>query len=252
MKRTARYPFLWLALALFLTFTGYSLSAQEQAPAAAAGQAGHEAQQQQPENPNAAIGSELSEASHRAEETAEHEENAQFKYSPTVQWIAKHLNADPHLAYFISLLINFGLLALFFWVLLRSKIPALFRNRTASIQKALREAQEASADATARLSAIEARLSRIDGEIVGIRTEAEKNAVAEEARIRAAAEQDKQKVVESAKAEIDSIARNARRELKSYAASLAIDAATQRIRVDERADQALVREFVDQLGKDGK
>ena len=48
------------------------------------------------------------------------------------------------------------------------------------------------------------------------------------------------------------IARNARRELKGYAASLAVDLAAREIRVDDRTDHALVREFVDQLGKDGK
>jgi F-type H+-transporting ATPase subunit b len=248
MKRIVYRHFAWLFLAFALTFTGYALWAQESSPA---GPSQPQAQPQS-ENPNAAIGQDLSEASHSAEESEEHEENAQFKYSPTMKWVARHLNTDPHVAYFVSLVINFGLLALFFYVLLRGRIPALFRDRSASIQKSLREAQEASADAGKRLSAIEARLAKLDTEISGIRSEAEKQAALEEERIRAAAEQDKHKVVESAKTEIDSIARNARRELKSYAASLAIDVAAQRIRVDERADQALVREFVDQLGKDGK
>ena len=76
--------------------------------------------------------------------------------------------------------------------------------------------------------------------------------LAEEARIRQAAEEDKHKVVQAAETEIAAIARNARRELKSYAASLAVDLASRKIRVDEPTDQALVREFVDQLGKDGK
>jgi F-type H+-transporting ATPase subunit b len=144
------------------------------------------------------------------------------------------------------------LLALFFWFLLRGRIPALFRNRTDSIQTAIREARAASAEATARLQAVEARLAKLDSEVSGIRAEAEKQAVAEEQRIHAAAEEDKNRVVESAKIEIDAIARNARRELKSYASTLAVDIAAKRIHVDESSDQALVREFVDQLGKDGR
>ena len=60
------------------------------------------------------------------------------------------------------------------------------------------------------------------------------------------------RMVEAAEAEIEAIARNARRELKGYAASLAVDLAARKIQVDDPTDHALVREFVDQLGKDGK
>lgn len=155
-------------------------------------------------------------------------------------------------SFLISLLLNFSGIMLLFYLLFRSKIPQMFRNRTNSIQQAIREAQAASAEATERLKAVEARLAKLDNEVGGIRAEAEKQAAAEEARIRAAAEEDKNRVVESAKMEIDAIARNARRELKSYAATLAVDIAAKRIHVDEHSDQALVREFVDQLGKDGR
>jgi F-type H+-transporting ATPase subunit b len=237
-------PVVFLALTLFVA----GVWAQEAAPAGGSTQP---QTQQQPENPNAAIGSELSKQSEEAEHAEEHEENGQFKYSPSVKWFAKNLGMDPHRAYAVSLLINFGLLALFFWVLLRGKIPALFSSRTQGIQEAIREARAASAEATERLQAVEARLAKLDSEVSGIRAEAEKQAVAEEQRIHDVAEQDKNRVVESAKMEIDAIARNARRELKSYASTLAVDIAAKRIHVDEHSDQALVRDFVDQLGKDG-
>ena len=113
-------------------------------------------------------------------------------------------------------------------------------------------AQSASAEATQRLKAVEARLAKLDTEVAGIRGEAEKQAAAEEQKISATAEHDKQRIVESAKMEIDAIARNARRDLKSYASRLAVDIASKKIKVDQDADQALVREFVDQLGKDGR
>ncbi len=248
MKRIRRIGLPIIFLALILLVAG--AWAQEAAPAASSG--AQSQAQQQPENPNAAIGSELSKQSEEAEHAEEHEENGQFKYSPAVKWFAQHLGLDPHRAYWVSLLINFGLLALFFWVLLRGKIPAMFRNRTQGIQEAIREARAASAEATERLQAVEARLAKLDSEVSGIRAEAEKQAVAEEQRIHAAAEEDKNRVVESAKLEIDAIARNARRELKSYASTLAVDIAAKRIHVDEHSDQALVREFVDQLGKDGR
>ncbi len=250
MKRIRRIGLPIIFLALILLVAG--AWAQEAAPAASSSAQSQAQQQQQSEGPNAAIGSELSKQSEEAEHAEEHEENGQFKYSPAVKWFAKHLGLDPHRAYWVSLLINFGLLALFFWVLLRGKIPAMFRSRTDSIQEAIREARAASAEATERLQAVEVRLAKLDSEVSGIRAEAEKQAVAEEQRIHAAAEEDKNRVVESAKLEIDAIARNARRELKNYASSLAVDIAAKRIHVDEHSDQALVRDFVDQLGKDGR
>lgn len=243
--RRVGLPIVFLALTLFVA----GAWAQETAPAANSAQP---QTQQQPENPNSAIGGELSKESREAEQSEEHEENGQFKYSPTVKWFAKHLGMDPHRAYFVSLIINFALLALFFWVLLRGKVPAMFRNRTHGIQEAIREARAASAEATERLKAVEERLSRLDGEVAGVRAEAEKQAAAEEQRIHAAAEEDKNRVVEAARMEIDAIARNARRDLKSYASTLAVDIAGKRIHVDEHSDQALVRRFVDQLGKDGR
>ena len=188
--------------------------------------------------PNDGIGAILEGTTERAAHTAE-------------AW-GKRFGLGRDTSYWISLVLNFAGIALLFYVLLKSKLPQMFRDRTTEIQKAIRDAQAASAEAAQRLSGIEARLAKLDTEISEIRSSAEREAVAEEARIRQAAEEDKQKVVAAAEAEIASIARNARRELKSYAASLAVDLAARRINVDEHTDRALVHEFVDHFGKDGK
>ena len=129
--------------------------------------------------------------------------------------------------YWVSIAVNFALLALFFWMLLKSKLPQMFRDRTNTIQKALKEAHAASAEASRRLGEIEARLSKLDTEVSDIKAGAEREAAAEEERMRAAAEEDKRKVVDAAESEIAAIARSARHELKSFAASLAVDIASQ-------------------------
>jgi len=162
------------------------------------------------------------------------------------------LGLGPDLSFLLSILLNFGGVAAVVYVILKSKLPQAFRDRTAAIQKGIKEAQAASADAARRLGDIESRLSKLGSEVAEIRASAEREAAAEEERIRQAAEEDKLKVVQAAEAEIAAIARNARRELKGYAASLAVDLATREIRVDEPTDQALVRDFVGQLGRDGK
>lgn len=189
------------------------------------------------EGPNAGVGAILG----KTTETAAHRSEA---------W-GRKLGLGRDTSYWISLALNFACIVILFYALFKSKLPRMLRDRTTSIQTAIREARAASAEATERLQAVEARLAKLDSEVTGIRAEAEKQAVVEEQRIHAAAEEDKNRVVESAKMEIDAIARNARRELKSYASSLAVDIAAKRIHVDESSDQALVRAFVDQLGKDG-
>ena len=152
----------------------------------------------------------------------------------------------------VSLALNFIGIAAIFYVLLRAKIPQMFRDRTNAIQKAIKEAQATSAEARARLEAIEERLAKLDTEVSEIKAGAEREAAAEEERIRAAAEDDKHKVVAAAEAEIAAIARSARHDLKSFAAALAVDIASHKIKVDDNTDQALVRQFVGHLGKDGE
>jgi F-type H+-transporting ATPase subunit b len=127
----------------------------------------------------------------------------------------------------------------------------LFRNRTASIQKAMEEARKASEDANRRLTEIEARLSKLDVEIGGMRAAAEKDAAAEEQRIKAVAAEDARKIVESAEQEITAAAKSARRELTAYAADLAVSLAKKQIHVDAATDQALLRNFAQQLATNG-
>ncbi len=206
------------------------------------------AQQQPPQNPDTATGEELAGAANG--EVGE--ENAQFKYSKSVVWMGHLLGLSPHVSYLVYWFINFVLVVLFFVLLFRSSVPKMFRDRTQAIQKGMREAQAASAEASRRLSNIEARLAKLDIEVAEIRASAESEAAAEEARIRQSAEEDKRKVLEAVETEVNAIARNARRELKTYAATLAVDLASHKIKVDDTTDQALLREFVGQLGKDGK
>ena len=227
--------------------------AQQAQPAPPAAQSQPSAQQAQPVNPDTAASNELSAESETAVHAAEgHEEYSEFKYSKMVARLGRAIGIDAHGMYWVSLVINFAILALFFWMLLKSRLPRMFRDRTTAIQKALKEAHDASAEAARRLADIETRLSKLDADVADIRAAAEREAAGEEERIRASAEEDKHKVVEAAESEIDAIARSARHDLKSFAASLAVDIAAHKIKVDDNTDQALVRQFIDHLGKDGQ
>jgi len=188
-------------------------------------------------NANAGIGQILARTTESAAHTAE-------------KW-GKGIGLSPAASYTISIAVNFAGLAFFFYFLMKSKLPQAFRERTAAIQRGIKEAEAASADAARRLGDIEARLQRLDKDVEEIRKSAERDAAAEEERIRRAAEEDSKKVIDHASAEITAITRNARRELKAYAAGLAVDLAESQLRIDDATDHTLVRDFVGRLGKDG-
>jgi F-type H+-transporting ATPase subunit b len=191
------------------------------------------------------------ESAKESREAAGEDETAQFKQSASVKFLAKLTGLSLDHAYWLSVLVNFAVVAgLIFW-LSKKNLPGMFRNRTASIQKAMEEARKASQEANRRLADIDTRLSKLDVEIGSMHAAAEKEAAAEEARIKAAAVEDTHKIVELAEQEIAAAAKSARRELTAYAADLAVSLATKQIKVDSATDQALIRSFAQQLSADG-
>jgi F-type H+-transporting ATPase subunit b len=199
----------------------------------------------QPSGPEA----ELAEASREA---AGEDETAEFKQSATVRWFARITGLKPFTAYWVFVILNF---AIVLWVLvtaMKSKLPGVFRGRTENIQKGIAEARQASEEAQRRLTEIESRLAKLDSEIATMAGAAESEARKEEARIQAAAEEDKRKVVEAAEQEIVAATRLARAQLRAYVSELAVSLAEKRIQVTSATDQGLVRAFVDELRKDGK
>jgi F-type H+-transporting ATPase subunit b len=231
-----------LLVLLVVSFAGAlgPLRAQEQ-PAAP------EKQQQSNDRKQRGVAQQLA---HETREAAgeEKDETAEFKESASVQWIAKKTHLSLQHTYWLSILLNFGIIgSVIFWAG-RKFLPAAFSARTAAIQKAMQEAQKASDEARRRLAEIESRLMKLDVEIGMMRDAAEKDAAAEEARIQAAAQEDARKMVEAAQQEIAAAAKAARRELTAYAADLAVGLAQKQIRVDAATDQALVRNFAGELG----
>ncbi len=180
------------------------------------------------------------------------DETAQFKHSASVQFLSRITGLSLDGVYWLAVILNFAIVAgLIAWAS-KKNLPAVFRNRTASIQKGLEEARKASEDANRRLSDIEARLGHLDDEIHQMRVTSEKEAAAEEERIRAAAEEEARRISESASQEITAATKAARRELTAYAADLAVSLASKQIHVDIATDQALVRRFAQQITNGGE
>jgi len=185
-------------------------------------------------------------------EEASGDETAQFRHSGSVKLLSRITGLSPDGAYWLAVILNFAVVVVAIVWASKKFLPTMFRNRTASIQKSIEEARRASEDANQRLTQIESRLSRLDDEIAQMRATSEKEAAAEEERIKAAAEADAHRIVESAEQEIAAAAKAARRELTAYAADLAVTLATKQIHVDAPTDQALVRNFSKQLSNGGR
>jgi len=229
-----------LALLMVSCASVISLRAQEQPASAEQKEASVDSAQQ-------SAGRQLA---HESKEAAGEgkDEMAEFKQSASVQLIARLTGLNLQQSYWLSVVLNFVVIAAVIVWAARKYLPGMFRDRSTAIQKAMQEAQKASEEARRRLAEIEARLMKLDVEIGMIRDAAEKEGAAEEARIQAAAQEDARKIVTSAEQEIAAAAKAARRQLTAYAADLAVGIARKQIHVDAATDQALVRNFAGQLG----
>lgn len=194
---------------------------------------------------------ETAEHRNKLKENAETSEQDEVKNSAVVRSIAGKLGLTVVQAYWICILLNFGIVLFAVVYGLRKKLPGIFKSRTAAIQNHLEEARRTSEEARRRLAEVEARLSRLDEEIEAMKRQAEEGGRAEDQRVLAEAEQERKRIVEAAEQEIAMAAGAARRDLQTYAAELAVDLARKKIRVGTETDQGLVREFTSWLGKDG-
>jgi F-type H+-transporting ATPase subunit b len=182
----------------------------------------------------------------------EEEENIGLKQSPMVKTLGSKLGLGPTAAYWLFWCLNFAVVvALVLWAV-KSKVLVSLRERTALIRRSMDEAKKTSEAAMGRLKEIENRLARIDVEIGKLKNQADQEFTIEEQRIKQAAEEDAKRVVEVAELEIASAAKTARRDLKAFAAELAVSLAEKDIQIDSQTDQRLVSTFVSDLGKDGK
>jgi len=191
---------------------------------------------------------------HESREAAgeEKDEMEEFKHSASVQAVHRITGLSVQQSYWACFVFNFMVIAAMVVWAGRKFLPGIFRDRTAAIQKAMQDAQKASEEARRKLAEIESRLQKLDVEIGMMRDTAEKEGASEEARIKAAAEEDARKIIAGAEQEIAAAAKAARRQLTAHAADLAVGLAQKQIHIDAATDQALVRNFAADLGAGNK
>lgn len=173
-------------------------------------------------------------------------ENNEFRHAPMVKVVGRMIHMKTEAAAQLFEDVNSGILLLAILYLILKLLPKALRNRTATLQKQLIEARSATELANERLTAVEAKLARLSGDIDAMRQQVERDILEDEERIKRSIEDEKDKIIKSAEQEIESASAAARRELKRFAVELSVERAAGRVRLTEDADRALIERF----GKD--
>ncbi|HEY2844014.1 MAG TPA: hypothetical protein VGJ09_10200 [Bryobacteraceae bacterium] len=144
---------------------------------------------------------------------------------------------------------NFGILAVGLGYLMAKTLPPLFSSRTTEIQSGISESQKMKLDAERRAAEMDARLAALGADIEKFRAESGVEMRQEGDRIARETAAQIKKIEEQAAVEIDSAGKTARRQLKEYAAELALGLAEDRLRarMDSATESALVDNFVRDL-----
>jgi F-type H+-transporting ATPase subunit b len=112
------------------------------------------------------------------------------------------------------------------------------------------DARTATEEARERLSGVEERLGKLDGEIAAMRVLAEQDSAKAEQRIKATVEDEKVKILAAAEQEITVATSHAQKQLQQYAAGLAIEQAAHKLVVSAETDRLLVQGFAERLTGD--
>lgn len=182
----------------------------------------------------------------------EADENDQYRKSKAVVAIGRHLGLDPDQSATAFEVLNFLILAGSLGYVAAKVLPKAIRGRNAAIRKHITDAEVATKEARARLSGVEERLAKLDGELAAMRSHAEQEAIREEQRFRAAVEEEKRNILAAAEQEIAAATIHARQQLKQQAAELAIEQAARKLVVTAETDRLLVQGFAERLTSEKK
>ena len=152
----------------------------------------------------------------------------------------------------VARLVNFAILAGTLWYLLRSPIAKYLADRGTQIRSDLVNAAELKQTAAAAIEEIERKLKALPAELEALRAQGAQDIATEEARIRAAAAAERERLLEQARREIDLQVKVAERELVMHAADLAVGVASERIRknITDDDQRRLLDRYVQQLKAD--
>ncbi len=175
-----------------------------------------------------------------------------YAHSPSVQFLARHMGISTAQAARDFEDFNSGVLIAVVLYFLLKYLPGIYRAKRKGVEHDLVRARQATVDAQARMDRVEARLASLGSEVEVLRKQAAETGKAEEERIRASIEEERQRIVRSAEADIKAAQSAAERGLKRYASDLAVDRAAERVRLTPEGDRArldtvMIDEFLEGL-----
>jgi F0F1-type ATP synthase membrane subunit b/b' len=143
---------------------------------------------------------------------------------------------------FINLSLLVGALA----YVLRKPLADFFAQRSAAIRKGLEEGRKALEASQAQLKTVEEKLQHLEEEIAAFKASAEREMEAERQRLKLAASEEAEKILQAARARTEVAVRVAKAELKTFAAEQAVQMAEEiiRRRLDEPGRKKLVCDFL--------
>ncbi len=180
----------------------------------------------------------------------ERDENYAYTHSAMVRKMGATVGMDADRSAVAFQVINFLVLAGLVGFGLVKILPKWIRDRSSAIQKDLGDARTATEAANARLTGIEERLAKLDGEIGAMRAQAEQDWARDEERVRASVEAEKKNILAAAEQEIAAATSHAQKALQQFAAELAIEQAARKLVVSAETDRLLVQSFAQRLTGD--
>ncbi len=145
--------------------------------------------------------------------------------------------------------VNFLILAFVLVHFTRKPVREFFKNRTALIEKSLKEASEARELANKSLKEVQQRLKEADKEVNEILESSRKSGEREKEELIAQGESLKKKMIKQAKANIEFELEKAKKSLKSEAALMALEMAEKQIKekLDNNEQAKLIDEYIGKL-----
>lgn len=149
----------------------------------------------------------------------------------------------------VGRVVNFAILAGTLVYFLRSPFAKYLADRSSQLRRDLVEAAEMRKSAIEQLAGIDNRIRALPGEIELLKTRGAAEIAAEDARMRQAAESERQRLLAQARREIDLHLRVAKQDLLNDAADLAVAVATERIRqtITKDDQSRLLDRYLEQL-----
>jgi F-type H+-transporting ATPase subunit b len=148
-------------------------------------------------------------------------------------------------------LVNMLLFIGFLGYVIGKTVMSMIAERTTSIQRAAQEARERREKADRVASDIQARLAQLEDELRNIRDRAEQEGERQKRELFAAADAEATRILQNARAEVDSRLKNAKSELTEYAGQLASERAEQllRERITPQDQAKLFKDSLEQVGE---